>query len=99
MALALCLVVWPMPAIQSSGILWAVLSGAIASGIGYALWYAALRHLSAMTAAVVQLAVPIFTGAGGVILLREQLTVRLTFAAVLVLGGIAITILGRAPAR
>ena len=99
MALALCLVAWPVPPIQSRGILWAVLSGAIASGIGYALWYAALRHLSAMTAAVVQLAVPILAGAGGVILLREQLTVRLTFAAVLVLGGIAVAILGRAPAR
>ncbi len=64
MALALCLVAWPVPPIQSSGILWAVLSGAIASGIGYALWYAALRHLSAMTAAVVQLAVPILARCG-----------------------------------
>ena len=99
MALVLCLVAWPVPPVKLSGVLWAVLSGALASGIGYALWYAALRHLTAMTAAIVQLAVPILAGAGGVILLREELTGRLAFAAVLVLGGIAMAILGRTPAR
>jgi len=99
MALVLCLVAWPVPPVKASGVLWAVLSGAIASGIGYALWYAALRHLTAMTAAIVQLAVPILAGAGGVLLLGEVLTIRLAFAAVLVLGGIGMAILGRAPAR
>jgi drug/metabolite transporter (DMT)-like permease len=95
MALVLCLVAWPVPSLKASGVLWAVLSGAIASGIGYALWYAALRHLTAMTAAIVQLAVPILAGAGGVLLLREVLTIRLAVAAVLVLGGISMAILGR----
>ena|SRR6185436_11933887 len=95
MALVLCLVAWPVPSVKASGVLWAVLSGAIASGIGYALWYAALRHLTAMTAAIVQLAVPILAGAGGVLLLREVLTIRLAVAAVLVLGGISMAILGR----
>ncbi|HEU5155271.1 MAG TPA: DMT family transporter [Gemmatimonadales bacterium] len=98
MALVLCLVAWPGPPVKASGVLWAVLSGAIASGIGYALWYSALRQLTAMTAAIVQLAVPILAGAGGVLLLHEVLTVRLGLAAVLVLGGIAMAILGRAPA-
>jgi len=98
MALVLCLVAWPVPAVKASGVLWAILSGAIASGIGYALWYSALRQLTAMTAAIVQLAVPILAGAGGVLLLQEQLTVRLGLAALLVLGGIAMAILGRAPA-
>jgi len=95
MALVLCLVAWPVPSLKASGVLWAVLSGAIASGIGYALWYGALRHLTAMTAAIVQLAVPILAGAGGVLLLREVLTIRLAVAAVLVLGGISMAILGR----
>jgi len=99
MVLVLCLVAWPVPPVKAIGFLWAVLSGAIASGIGYALWYAALRHLTAMTAAIVQLAVPILAGAGGVLLLGEVLTIRLAFAALLVLGGIGMAILGRAPAR
>jgi drug/metabolite transporter (DMT)-like permease len=71
--------------------LWAVLSGALASGIGYAVWYAALRDLSAVIAAVVQLAVPILTAAAGVVLLDEPLTVRLVAASALVLGGIGLT--------
>jgi drug/metabolite transporter (DMT)-like permease len=98
LALVLCLVVWPVPPVDASGVLWAVLSGAIASGIGYAVWYAALRQLTAITAAIVQLAVPILAGAGGILLLHEPLTVRLGLAAVLVLGGIAMAILGRTPA-
>jgi drug/metabolite transporter (DMT)-like permease len=98
MAFVLCLVAWPPPPVKASGVLWAVLSGAIASGIGYAIWYTALRQLTTMTAAIVQLAVPILAGAGGVLLLQEELTVRLGLAAVLVLGGIAMAILGRAPA-
>lgn len=81
---------------QSSGIIWAVLSGAVASGVGYAIWYAALRHLTSVTAAAVQLAVPLLAGLGGILLLDERLTFRLAVAAVLVLGGIGMTIAGRA---
>lgn len=85
---------------SARGLLWAVLSGALASGVGYALWYSALRQLSAVTAAVVQLAVPILAAAGGAILLGERFTVRLVTAAFLVLAGIGLTILGRPrPAR
>lgn len=80
---------------RPSGILWAVLSGAVASGSGYAIWYRALRHLSSVSAAVVQLAVPLLAGVGGILLLDEHLTFRLAVAAVLVLGGIGVTIAGR----
>ncbi|HEU5358772.1 MAG TPA: DMT family transporter, partial [Gemmatimonadales bacterium] len=102
--LVLLLALATLPALHArpSGIAWAALSGAVASGLGYAVWYQALRALTSVTAAVVQLAVPVLAGIGGVALLGEQLTLRLAAAAVLVLGGIAMTILGRAstaPAR
>lgn len=84
---------------RPSGILWALLSGAVASGTGYAIWYRALRRLSSVSAAVVQLAVPLLAGVGGILLLDEHLTFRLAVAAVLVLGGIGVTIAARvAPA-
>ena len=78
---------------SSMGILYAVLSGALASGLGYALWYAALRGLTATRAAVVQLSVPVLAAAAGVALLGERVTPRLTVSAVAVLGGIAIFVL------
>jgi drug/metabolite transporter (DMT)-like permease len=96
LAIAVCLLTWPLPIPQPIGILWASLSGALASGIGYALWYTALGKLSTVTAAVVQLAVPILAALGGVILLGEHVTIRLAIAALLVLSGIGLTILYRA---
>ncbi|HEV2292094.1 MAG TPA: DMT family transporter [Gemmatimonadales bacterium] len=98
--LVLLLALATLPALHArpSGIAWAALSGAVASGLGYAVWYQALRALTSVTAAVVQLAVPVLAGIGGVALLGEQLTLRLAAAAVLVLGGIGMTILGRARA-
>ena len=62
------------------GILFAVLSGAIASGIGYAVWYAALKFHTATRAAILQLSVPILAAIGGVLLLSETVTMRLTIA-------------------
>jgi drug/metabolite transporter (DMT)-like permease len=73
----------------------AVLSGAIASGIGYTVWYAALRHHTATRAAVLQLAVPVIAAGLGIILLSEAPTIRLAAAATLILGGILLTIFGR----
>jgi drug/metabolite transporter (DMT)-like permease len=96
LALVLCLVAWPVPPVRASGFLWALLSGGLASGIGYALWYAALPRISVVTAAVTQLAVPIVAAAGGVVLLQEQLTFRLGLAAALVLSGIGLATLVRA---
>jgi len=80
---------------SSTGILLAVLSGAIASGIGYAIWYSALRGLSTVQAAVVQLLVPVIAALGGVIFVSEAITLRLTVSAMLILGGILLVVLGR----
>jgi drug/metabolite transporter (DMT)-like permease len=76
------------------GAVLAVASGALASGLGYAVWYAALRGLTATRAAIVQLSVPPLAAAGGVLLLGEILTPRLVLASVLILGGIAVAVLG-----
>lgn len=78
--------------LERAGVGWALISGAVTSGLGYAIWYRALPHLTSVTAGVVQLAVPILAALGGVLLLDEHLTVRLVAASVLVLGGIAVTI-------
>ena len=78
------------------GILLAVASGAITSGVGYALWYTALRELSAMRAATVQLSVPVITAFGAVLFLAEPLNLRLVLASVAILGGIALVLAGRA---
>jgi drug/metabolite transporter (DMT)-like permease len=77
------------------GILLAVISGAIASGIGYFLWYIALKGLSVTQAAVVQLFVPIIAAIGGVVFTNELITLRLIESSALVLGGILMVILGR----
>lgn len=83
--------------VSLTGFAFAVASGALTSGLGYALWYAALRGLAPSLAAIVQLAVPVLAAAGGVALLAEPLTPRLIAAGLLVLGGIALATL--APAR
>lgn len=75
-----------------SGIALAMASGAVASGLGYAIWYAALPGLRATSAATVQLSVPVIAAAGGVLLLAEPLTLRLTLAAGATLGGVAIVL-------
>lgn len=80
---------------SSSGVLWAVASGAVASGLGYVIWYAALKGLSAARAATVQLSVPVLAAAGGVLFLSEPLSIRLVFAAAAILGGLAMVIAGR----
>ncbi|MEW6602413.1 MAG: DMT family transporter, partial [Nitrospirota bacterium] len=77
------------------GVLLAVLSGGIASGIGYTIWYTALSGLSAVQAAVVQLMVPVIAAFGGVIFMSETITLRLAISSVIVLGGILLVILGR----
>lgn len=75
------------------GVGYAFASGALASGIGYAIWYAALPSLKATTAATVQLGVPMIAAIGGTLFLAEPLTMRLVLAAMAVLGGIALVIL------
>ncbi|HSF05862.1 MAG TPA: DMT family transporter [Methylomirabilota bacterium] len=85
---------------SSRGLALAAASGAIASGLGYVIWYAALRTLTATRAATVQLSVPVIAAFGGVILLAEALTARLVLASVATLGGVAIVLARRvAPAE
>jgi drug/metabolite transporter (DMT)-like permease len=74
------------------GVLLAVASGALASGCGYAVWYAALSGLRAGQAATIQLSVPVIAAAGGVILLSEPLTGRLIIASLMVLGGVFVAL-------
>jgi drug/metabolite transporter (DMT)-like permease len=75
------------------GTVLAVVSGALASGVGYSVWYAALRYHTSTRAAVLQLSVPVIAAAGGVLLLSEPAEARLLQAGSLILGGIALTIL------
>ena len=82
-------------ALSSRGWILAILSGAIASGVGYTVWYAALKHHTATRAAVLQLAVPVLTAFAGVLLLGETASSRLIIAAALILGGIGLTIVGK----
>jgi drug/metabolite transporter (DMT)-like permease len=77
------------------GVLLAVLSGAVASGVGYVIWYTALAGLTATRAAIVQLSVPVLAGWGGVVFMAEDVSLRLILAGALILGGIALAIAGR----
>ncbi|HEX4823647.1 MAG TPA: DMT family transporter [Candidatus Polarisedimenticolaceae bacterium] len=86
-----CALTWPRSVPATSGVVCAIASGALASGLGYAIWYEALRSLSAIPAASVQLATPVITAAGGIAFLGETLSLRLVESSVLVLGGIGLT--------
>jgi drug/metabolite transporter (DMT)-like permease len=86
----------PWMSIDLEGVAYAIASGALASGIGYAIWYAALPSLTASAAATVQLSVPVIAAFGGVILLDEAVTPRLLLASLAILGGIALVVLDRA---
>lgn len=81
--------------ISATGILLAIASGAIASGLGYAVWYAALRELTTTRAATLQLSVPVIAGIGGVLFLAEAISLHFFVAACMILGGIAVAIVGK----
>jgi drug/metabolite transporter (DMT)-like permease len=78
--------------VSGQGVLLAILSGALASGVGYVVWYAALGGLTATRAATVQLSVPILAAAGGVIFLSETVSMRLVLAAGMILGGVGLAV-------
>jgi len=78
---------------DSTGICYAVASGALTSAIGYALWYTVLPVLKATRAATVQLSVPVIAALGGVVFLGEPITLRLLLSSLAILGGIALVIL------
>ena len=78
-----------------AGIRYAIASGALASGIGYVIWYSVLPELKATTAATVQLSVPVLAAVGGILFLGESITLRLLFASLFILGGIGLVITKR----
>ena len=84
--------------LDAAGFWYAVASGALTSGMGYAIWYAALPALKAKNAATVQLSVPVIAALGGIVFLGEPITPRLALASAAILGGIALVVLEkRAP--
>ncbi|NNG24749.1 DMT family transporter [Telluria aromaticivorans] len=97
MALALSLVLLHSASFDPAGTWYAVLSGALTSGVGYAVWYTALPFLKSTTAAAVQLGVPVIAAVGGVAFLDEPLTLRLLAASIAIIGGIALVVLAGKP--
>lgn len=81
--------------LNGQGVLLALASGALASGLGYSIWYRALPGLSTIQAALVQLSVPVIAAAGAVLFLTENLTTRLVVASILILGGITLAIFAK----
>ena len=76
-----------------------MISGAITSGLGYVIWYMALRGLTASRAAIVQLTVPVLAAFAGVLFLGEQMTLRLALAGAAILGGVALALVGHSAGR
>lgn len=99
LGIGLGLAALPWAQMNMAGAGYAIASGALASGLGYAIWYAALPGLKATSAATVQLSVPVIVALGGVALLGEPITLRLTLASAAILGGIALVIWTRRQAR
>lgn len=94
-AAVLCLAAFPSLAWDRPGVIYALLSGGLTSGVGYAIWYAVLPRLAATQAASIQLSVPLLTALAGSLLLSEPLTGRLLVAGLTILGGIVLVLLAR----
>jgi drug/metabolite transporter (DMT)-like permease len=91
-AAAVSILFIPWASIDLAGVSYAIVSGAITSGLGYVIWYSALPGLKATSAATVQLSVPVLTATGGILLLGEPITLRYVLASIAVLGGIALVV-------
>lgn len=87
------------PTLTTTGILLAILSGAVTSGLGYALWYSLMPILGATRAAVSQLTVPVIALSAGAVLLGETVDTRTVLSAMLVLGGVALSVLAAGPSQ
>jgi drug/metabolite transporter (DMT)-like permease len=96
-AILLSMILIADASLDAAGLGYAVASGALASGVGYIVWYHALTGLRSTSAAAVQLSVPALAAVGGVIILGEPFTLRLLLATVAILGGVALAIAGRRP--
>ena len=92
-AAALSIIFLPWLDLDLAGVIYAIISGAVTSGLGYVIWYSVLPSLKAASAATVQLSVPVLAAAGGILLLGEPLTLRYLLASVAILGGIALVVL------
>ena len=99
MALVVSVLLLRGATVDPAGSWYAFLSGALTSGVGYAIWYTALPFLKSTTAAAVQLSVPVIAALGGVVLLDEPLTLRLLAASIAIIGGIALVVLSGKPLR
>ena len=98
-SIALSVAMAPWASLDKLGLVYAMSSGALASGVGYAIWYTALKGLRATDAATVQLSVPVIAAIGGIFFLGEHLTPRLLIASAAILGGIALVIFNRPQAK
>ena len=81
--------------VTARGLILAAISGAVTSGLGYVIWYVALRGLTATRAAAVQLTVPVIAAASGVLFMAEAITLRLGIASLAILGGVGVVLAGR----
>jgi len=95
MAIVVSVAMTSQASFDGAGVIYAIVSGAITSGVGYAIWYTALPALKATTAATVQLSVPVIAALGGVLMLGEALTLRLAACSAAILGGIALVVTRR----
>lgn len=89
----------PWFSVDARGLVLAIASGGLTSGIGYVIWYSALPGLSATTAATVQLSVPVIAAFGGAVLLGEHISTRLVLTSIAILGGVALVVVEGARAR
>ena len=99
LGVVLAAVAYPWSSLDGAGVWYAIASGALTSGLGYAVWYAALRGLKATSAATVQLSVPPIAALGGIVFLGEAFTPRFLLASIAILGGIALVIVESRAAR
>jgi drug/metabolite transporter (DMT)-like permease len=98
-AAAVSVILFSRAQLDRAGIIYAAISGAITSGLGYAIWYSALSGLKGVSAATVQLSVPVLAATGGILLLSEPLTLRFLLASIAVLGGIALVVIEKQKAQ
>lgn len=94
-AAILAVIFYPNLNLTPRGVVIAVISGAITSGVGYVFWYAALKYHSSTRAAVLQLAVPVIAAVIAIIWLGESMSATLVIASAMILGGIGLTIVGK----
>ncbi|MEM8539789.1 MAG: DMT family transporter [Pseudomonadota bacterium] len=95
MSLAVSLLFFSQINMTAFGLALAVASGALTSGLGYALWYRVLPQIGATQGAIVQLTVPVIAGFGGLLFAAEPFTARFIIASILILGGVGIAIIAK----